>query len=151
MRVLVDSHILLWAAIDDPRLRGGLRSTFVDPRNTLVVSVASLWEIGIKYGLGRLPLPVPPADFFAREVATRGYEILDIRRAHAERAAVLPYPRTGHRDPFDRMLVAQALAEGLPLLSGDDRLGGYVEHGLVLRDQGQPRAGQGPRGHPASG
>lgn len=132
MRILLDTHILIWAAIGDPRLRGVARDLFRGRRNTLVVSVASLWEIGIKYGIGKLPLPVAPADFFAREVATRGYAILDVRRAHAERVAVLPYPEGGHRDPFDRMLVAQALSEGLPLLSEDSWVPSYAPHGLVL-------------------
>lgn len=132
MRILVDTHVVLWAAVDDPRLRGAQRSTFADPRNTLVVSGASLWEIGIKYSIGKLPLPVPPADFFAREVAVRGYELLDVRRPHAERVALLPYPEGGHRDPFDRMLVAQALVEGVPLMSGDSRLGGYEALGMVF-------------------
>ena len=130
MRLLVDSHILLWAAIDDPRLRGTARKTFVDPENLLLVSVATLWELGIKHALGTLPLPVPPRDFFAREIATRGYRVLDVQRAHAERAAELPYPDPGHRDPFDRMLVAQALVEGIPLLTTDGRLGGYQPLGL---------------------
>ena len=132
MRVLVDTHIVLWAATDDPRLRGRARACFVDPHHQLVVSTASVWEVGIKYSLGRLPLPVSPADFFAREVATRGYEILPVARQHAERTATLPWPETGHRDPFDRMLVAQALAEGVPLLSGDRRLVDYEAAGLRL-------------------
>lgn len=132
MRILIDSHILLWAAVGDARLRGRLRAMFVDPDHVLVVSVVTLWEIGIKYALGKLPLPVTPRDFFAREIADRGYEVLDMRRDHAERAADLPYPNREHRDPFDRMLVAQALAEGLPLLSGDGRLGAYTGLGLRL-------------------
>ena len=97
------------------------------------MSVASLWEIGIKYALGKLPLPVAPRDFFAREVAARGYEVLDVQRTHAERVADLAFPAGGHRDPFDRMLVAQAIAEGIPLLSGDGRLSDYGAEGLVLR------------------
>ncbi|MEQ1501561.1 MAG: type II toxin-antitoxin system VapC family toxin [Myxococcota bacterium] len=131
MRVLIDTHVMLWAAIDDPRLRGARRATYVDPAVGLVLSVASLWEIGIKHSIGKLTLPVAPADFFAREVATRGYEVLEVRRPHAERVATLPFPDDGHRDPFDRMLVAQALVEGLPLLTGDRRLGGYTAHGLA--------------------
>lgn len=132
MTLLIDSHILLWAAIDDPRLRGAGRKAFVDPENLLLVSVATLWELGIKYALGRLPLPVPARDFFAREIATRGYRVLDVRREHAERAAELPYPDPGHRDPFDRMLVSQALVEGVPLLSADGRLGAYEGLGLQI-------------------
>lgn len=130
MTLLIDSHILLWAAIDDPRLRGEARKAFVDPENLLLVSVATLWELGIKHALGKLPLPVPARDFFAREIATRGYRVLDVQRAHAERAAELPYPDPGHRDPFDRMLVSQALVEGVPLLTFDGRLQAYEALGL---------------------
>jgi PIN domain nuclease of toxin-antitoxin system len=130
--LLVDSHLLLWAAVDDPRLRGEARKAFADEQNLLLLSVATLWELGLKHALGKLPLPVPARDFFAREIATRGYRVLDVQRAHAERAAELPYPDTGHRDPFDRMLVAQALVEGVPLLTADRRLAGYQVLGLRL-------------------
>lgn len=130
MTLLIDSHILLWAAIDDPRLRGGARKAFVDPENVLMVSVATLWEFGIKHALGKLPLPVPARDFFAREITTRGYRVLDVQRTHAERAAELPYPDPGHRDPFDRMLVSQALVEGVSMLTADGRLAAYESLGL---------------------
>ena len=132
MTLLIDSHILLWAAIDDPRLRGGARDAFTDADNLLLVSVATLWELGIKHALGKLPLPVPARDFFAREIATRGYRVLDVQRSHAERAAELPYPDNAHRDPFDRMLVSQALVEGVALLSADGRLGAYEALGLRI-------------------
>jgi PIN domain nuclease of toxin-antitoxin system len=128
--LLVDSHILLWAAVGDVRLRGAARQAFVDPDNLLLVSVATFWELGIKHALGKLPLPVPARDFFAREIATRGYVVLDVKRAHAERAAELPYPDPGHRDPFDRMLVAQALVEGVTMLTADGRLTAYASLGL---------------------
>ncbi len=130
MTLLIDSHILLWAAIDDPRLRGESRKAFVDPENLLLVSVATMWELGIKHALGKLPLPVPARDFFAREIATRGYRVLDVQRAHAERAAELAYPDPGHRDPFDRMLVSQALVEGVALLTVDGRFRAYEALGL---------------------
>lgn len=133
MRLLIDTHILLWAAVGDPRLRGSARMDFENPDNSLVVSVTTLWEVGIKYSIGKLPLPVSPRDFFAREIATRGYEVLDVQRPHAERQAELPFPADGHRDPFDRLLVAQAIVEGIPLLSGDGRLHAYTAWGLVLR------------------
>ncbi len=132
MTLLVDSHVLLWAAIDDPRLKGVVRAAFVDPENLLLVSAATLWEIGIKHALGKLPLPVSARDFFAREIATRGYVVLDVKRAHAERAAELPYVDRDHRDPFDRMLVAQALVEGVSMLTGDGRLGAYSSLGLRI-------------------
>ena len=125
MTLLIDSHILLWAAIDDPRLVGEARRAFIDPENLLLVSAATLWELGIKHALGKLPLPVPARDFFAREIAVRGYRVLDVKRAHAERAAELPYVDRDHRDPFDRMLVAQALCEGLTLMTHDARITQY--------------------------
>lgn len=131
MTLLLDTHVLLWAAIGDPRLRGGLRRPFDEGDTSLVVSVATLWEISIKHSIGKLPLPVAPADFFAREIATRRYTVLDIRRAHAERVGTLAFPEGGHRDPFDRLLVAQALCEGMPLLSADERLASYADTGLV--------------------
>jgi len=132
VKLLIDSHVLLWAAVDDPRLVGAQRAAFVDPENDLLVSAATLWELGIKYAIGKLPLPVAPRDFFAREIADRGYVVLDVKRTHAERAAELPYPDPKHRDPFDRMLIAQALAEGIPLLSADHRLLAYRDLGLAL-------------------
>ena len=125
MRLLIDSHVLLWAALDDPRLADAQRSAYVDPDNDLLVSTATMWELGIQYALGKLPLPVTPRDFFAREIAVRGYVVLDVKRAHAERAAELPYPDPKHRDPFDRMLIAQALAEDASIVSSDMRFGSY--------------------------
>ena len=94
MRLLIDTHVLLWAALDDPRLAGAQRSAYVDPDNDLLVSTATLWELDIKHALGKLPLPVSPRDFFAREIEVRGYIVLDVKRAHAERSAEQPYPRT---------------------------------------------------------
>lgn len=132
MKILIDSHVLLWAALDDPRLAGTQRLAYVDPDNDLVVSTATLWELGIKYALGKLPLPIPARDFFAREIMARGYVVLDVKRVHAERAAELPYLDSKHRDPFDRMLLSQALCEGIPLLSADPRFVAYRELGLAL-------------------
>jgi PIN domain nuclease of toxin-antitoxin system len=97
-----------------------------------MVSVGTLWELGIKHALGKLPLPVPARDFFAREITTRGYRVLDVQRAHAERAAELAYPDPAHRDPFDRLLVSQALVEGVPMLTGDGRLAAYESLGLQV-------------------
>ncbi len=132
MRLLIDSRVLLWAALDDPRLAGAQREVYVDPDNDLLVSTATLWELGIQYALGKLPLPVTPRDSFAREFAVRGYAVLDVKRAHAARAAELPYPDPKHRDPFDRMLISQALTEGIPLLSADPRFSAYRDLRLGL-------------------
>ncbi len=132
MKLLIDTHVFLWAAVDDPRLKGDARAAYVDPDNDLLLSTATIWEIGIKHALGKLPLPVAARDFFAREIETRGYRVLDVRRAHAERAAELPYVDSGHRDPFDRMLISQALVEGVALMSVDRRFEAYRALGLQL-------------------
>lgn len=132
MTLLIDSHILMWAAIADPRLRGPALEAFVDPNSVLLVSAATLWELGLKHGLGKLPLPVSARDFFSREITMRGYRVLDVQRTHAERAGELPYVDPAHRDPFDRMLIAQALVEGVPLLSVDARFKAYEALGLQL-------------------
>lgn len=130
MRVLIDTHIALWVALDDARLRGHARDLLRDPLVQPVLSVASMWEISIKASLGKLPLPVSAEDFLAREISARGYETLDVRRPHAARVATLPWPASGHRDPFDRLLIAQALVEGLPLLSADARLNDQLPEAL---------------------
>ena len=105
MTLLIDSHVLLSAAIGDPRLRGKARDAFVDPENLLLVSVATLWELGSKHALGKLRCRC------LCETSSRD---------------------SGHRDPFDRMLVAQALAEGVRLLTGEGphpfRLGSEPGH-----------------------
>lgn len=84
MTILIDSHILLWVAIGDARLRGTALAAVVDPNNLLLASVTMLWELGMKHALGKLPLPVPARDFFAGEISARGYRVLDVQRPHAE-------------------------------------------------------------------
>lgn len=86
------------------------------------MSAASIWEIVIKYGLGKLPLPLAPRDFVPSRLAITRTEVLDISGPHALRIAGLP---DHHRDPFDRMIVAQALVEGVPLLTAGRALGRY--------------------------
>lgn len=121
MRVLVDTHLLLWAAARSRRLPKEARRLLEDPRNEVHYSAASLWEIAIKLGLGR-------ADFQADLGRLRpalwemGFLELPVTGAHAERLVGLP---PIHKDPFDRMLVAQSLCEPLVLLTNDDVLAGY--------------------------
>ena len=110
MRLLLDTHVLLWALVDDPRLSTAQREAL--GQGELYLSAASVWEIGIKRALGKLDVPERIFDV-ARDSGCRP---LPISWTHAEAAAALP---THHADPFDRMLVAQAQAEGLTLLSSD--------------------------------
>ena len=117
-RLLLDTHVLLWWLGDDPRLGAGCRALMADPRNTVYVSAATVWEVGIKRALDKLDAPEGLADVVNEE----GFEALLIGLAHGEYAAALP---PLHRDPFDRMLVAQAQLEGLQLVSADTQLAAY--------------------------
>lgn len=121
MRLLLDTHILLWAAADHERLSPGARAFIDDPDHVLVFSVASLWETAIKQGLGRQDFDVDPR-LLRRGLIENGYEELAITGDHAVAVDSLP---PIHRDPFDRMLVAQAMVEGLLLLTADDRVAAY--------------------------
>ena len=118
MRLLVDTHVFLWWRGDDPRLGKAERQAIRDGQNDVFLSAASIWEIAIKHFLGRLEIPEP-----ASAAAVRlGFEQLAISFAHAEATALLPRL---HRDPFDRMLVAQARAEGLTLVTSDPLIRAY--------------------------
>jgi PIN domain nuclease of toxin-antitoxin system len=121
MRLLLDTHLLLWNAFAPERLTVAATELIEDGANALVFSAASLWEVVIKTGLGRADFTVD-AGLLRRGLIDNGYEELAITAAHACAVATLP---PLHRDPFDRMLVAQALAEGLCLLTADPILGEY--------------------------
>lgn len=116
MRILLDTHPLLWWLADDLSLSATARRLIERPGNTLLVSAATAWEIGTKVRLGRLPGAQDLAADFAGYLAREGFESLDVSTQHGIRAGLLPGP---HKDPFDRMLVAQCQAENLPLISSD--------------------------------
>ena len=111
-RLLLDTHVLLWALEDSRALSVDARQSIADTRNEVFVSAVSIWEMAIKRSLGKLRAP----DNLADTVQEAGFAALPITLAHAEQAGMLP---PHHRDPFDRMLVAQALAEGLVLVTDD--------------------------------
>ena len=119
MNILLDTHTFLWWIADAPPLSRTARRLIGDARNVLYWSAASSWEAAIKHGLGKLPLPAAPEVFFPAELLLNRVEPLPILDAHAFQAAQLP---RHHRDPFDRMLVAQAQVETLVLLSDDSQL-----------------------------
>ena len=122
MRALLDTHaFLLWIS-ESPKLSGGAREFMADENNELLFSVVSGWEIAIKVGVGKLGLPDVPAKFLAGQISVNGMEVLPIYFDHALRVAVLP---DHHQDPFDRLLVAQALVEELPVVSGDGAISRY--------------------------
>jgi len=116
MKLLLDTHIFLWWIADDPRLPAAAQQALGDGTNCTYVSVASIWEIGIKAGLGRLLLPEPATDFMAEQLRVNGFTLLPISLAHALHIVQLP---SHHRDPFDRLLIAQAKLDGLRLVTCD--------------------------------
>ena len=118
MRVLLDTHVILWALTTSGSIGAEARAVLGDPATFRVVSVASLWEIAIKRSIGRLSAPEDLPEFLA---ATR-HEILPVTAAHAWAVSGLP---SVHGDPFDRLLVAQAIAENIPLITHDRQLERY--------------------------
>jgi PIN domain nuclease of toxin-antitoxin system len=115
VNLLLDTQVFLWLQSDPTRL-GALEPTLRDRTNTLLLSAASSWEIAIKAGLGRLDLPEPPPDYVPSRMRTSGVDGIGIEHSHALKVAELP---PHHRDPFDRLLIAQAQIEGLKLVSAD--------------------------------
>ena len=118
MRFLVDTQALLWALGEPSALSPAARDAIADPSNLIMVSSASLWECAIKASIGKLDLP----DDFFDTIPETGYEVMPIRISHLNVYRTLPMH---HRDPFDRMLVAQARAETLTLISRDPEIARY--------------------------
>jgi PIN domain nuclease of toxin-antitoxin system len=122
VRVLVDTHAILWWLRDDPRLSRAARAIVGDGANELLWSIASSWEVAVKLGTGKLALDRPLHRLFADLVGEQGVVVLPIGHQHCARVAELP---RHHRDPFDRMLVAQAQEERVPILTADPKLAAY--------------------------
>ena len=119
MKLLLDTHTLLWAAFDDESLSPRARKMIQRRGSEVLVSAASAWEIANKYRLGRLNFARALVENFIERVTAAGYQLLPISAEHALRAGLLPGE---HKDPFDRMLAAQAIHENIPLLSNDSQL-----------------------------
>lgn len=122
MRYLLDTHCWLWMQTEPERLAAKGRRLLQDPETDVLFSAATAWEIAIKFALGKLRLPAPPVAFVARALAEDRLATLPISHDHALRAGELP---AHHRDPFDRLLIAQAQIEGLTLLTADRRFAQY--------------------------
>ena len=122
MKVLLDTNALLWFVANDPRLTAAASQTLGDPGKQRVVSSVSLWEITIKLSLNKLQLALSLEDFINQHLWPTRVELLQIEKAHLLTLATLPHH---HRDPFDRLLIAQALEENLPLVSSDQALDTY--------------------------
>jgi PIN domain nuclease of toxin-antitoxin system len=122
MRLLVDTCTFLWIVGGAKDLSARARQAFADPANEALLSAVSAWEIAVKHHLGRLPLPAPPDTFVPAQRTAHGLDPLPIDEEAALQVAKLP---DLHRDPFDRMLVAQAIVGGLVLLTPDDHIRAY--------------------------
>jgi PIN domain nuclease of toxin-antitoxin system len=121
VRLLLDTHLLLWTIGTDERLSSQARQLIGDPDNELLFSVASVWEVAIKHGRGRQDFQVDPR-LLRRDLLNNGYRELAVTGEHAVAIRELP---PLHRDPFDRILVAQSVVEGITLLTSDPRVAQY--------------------------
>jgi PIN domain nuclease of toxin-antitoxin system len=122
LRFLLDSHSLLWFLVGAQNLSSKAREVIEDPDHDIVVSIASLWEIGIKHSLGKLTIQGSFEETFPRQLEINSIDLLEIGMEHVRQVVSLPYH---HRDPFDRILVAQALVEKIPIVSRDPALDAY--------------------------
>lgn len=126
MRILLDTHLLLWWLADSPELSALARQIISDRDNTIFLSAVSLWEIWLKVSLGKLRVP----DDFDAKVSDESFESLPLTAAHARQIGSLPWH---HRDPFDRILVAQAKSDNLILLTADNHITQYGDFVRIVR------------------
>ena len=116
MKLLLDTHTLLWIVTRDRRLSGTAKRLFLDTNNAIFLSVASVWEIAIKKSLNRLTMSGTLTEFVNEHIIGNDIGLLNIQLEHLYQIEILPFH---HRDPFDRLIVAQALIENIPVLSAD--------------------------------
>lgn len=122
MKILLDTHCWLWYLLSPERLNRSAQDILRDPNNDVFLSVGSSWEIVIKTGLGKLSLPLPATEYIPDRLKALGHQSLPVFQHHVLQVAHLP---AHHRDPFDRLLVAQAQAEELHLMTADPLLQAY--------------------------
>jgi PIN domain nuclease of toxin-antitoxin system len=122
MKFLVDTNVFLWALAEEHKLNSNAQEILKSSLSELYFSAAGSWEIAIKFALGSLPLPKPPSEYIPHALRVWAVRALDITHEHALRAGELP---VHHRDPFDRLLIAQAMTEQMTLLTADRALQKY--------------------------
>jgi PIN domain nuclease of toxin-antitoxin system len=135
VRLLLDTHTFLWFIGGSEELSRAARGLIEDPNNQRLLSVASLWEMAIKVSLGKLKLDLSFVELAEREIRGNAIELLVIRPDHLDELAKLPFH---HRDPFDRMIVAQGLAEDIPIISRDRAFESYSAK-VLWQDNAKPR------------
>jgi PIN domain nuclease of toxin-antitoxin system len=128
MKLLLDTHVWLWFHLGDPQLSAVARQQIEDPANENFLSPASFWEISLKIKLGKYILNTSYARFMQDSIAGNGFKILNIAPPHTEIVSTLPFAviaQHEHRDPFDRLLIAQAKVEGMTIVTNDAKFGAY--------------------------
>lgn len=127
MRALLDTHASFWFVFGDPQLSGTAQHVISDPANTPLLSPVSIWETAIKVSTGKLTLGMDVVPFFTGQMAANRIGLLPLDIAHFGPITTLPFH---HKDPFDRLLIAQSIVEGVPLVSADTAFDAYAADGL---------------------
>lgn len=122
MKILLDTHCWLWWLSEPQKLTSSMQQAIANPENELFLSVASIWEIAIKVAMGKLTIPQPLPKLVTEQLSIDGIKTLDIRTIHALKIEELP---THHKDPFDRILIAQAICENLTIITRDLKFAAY--------------------------
>jgi len=122
MIFLIDTHTFIWYVTDNSRLSNQVLELINDENNQIFLSIASVWEMGIKYSLGKLTFNLPFETFINQQLTINDFTILDINISHITAVTQLPLH---HRDPFDRILIAQAIVENIPIISVDNKFDAY--------------------------
>ena len=125
MKLLLDTHAAVWFYVADPQLTAGASAAIIDPTNEKWVSPASYWKMAIKISNGKWVIAQPFEDFWHGAIKLNAFRVLHILPTHAAAVAALPFPPNDHRDPFDRLIVAQAMVEGMTVISADQKLDAY--------------------------
>ncbi|MEG4252272.1 type II toxin-antitoxin system VapC family toxin [Microcoleus sp. AT3-A2] len=123
MRLLLDTHTFIWYVTDNPRLSAHVKLLIEDENNEKLLSIASIWEMAIKHSIGRLNFSLPFMEFVGQQLTVSNIGLLEINLQHIEVVASLPLH---HRDPFDRLIIAQSMAEQIPILSVDAIFDAYA-------------------------
>lgn len=120
--ILLDTHTFLWFILDDPQLSNNALQLITDLKNDIAISPATYWEIAIKISIGKYSLPEAYDTFIHRQIAINNFTILPILPKHTHTLIALPFH---HKDPFDRLLIAQAIVENIPIISTDTKFDDY--------------------------
>ncbi|MEG4348397.1 type II toxin-antitoxin system VapC family toxin [Microcoleus sp. LAD1_D3] len=125
MRLLLDTHTLIWFFAGDSQLSANARILIEDEDNNKLVSIASIWEMAIKESKGHLNLSLPLHEYIAQKLSLEDFNLLNINLDHLSQIVTMPFY---HKDPFDRLLIAQAIMEGIPILSKDSAFAAYSKN-----------------------